>query len=565
MSSIMFRNLIRLTFILSLILFNTAIAQQQDIDTRIRGTNTRYEPDDWTSYSMTRWITSLAEGREYVYFGTSGGVTRYNFYSNKWDTPWTTSDGLADNFVQTVAYDLNTDYFWCSTPQGVSVNRTTFRRWENFFKDEIGLDQDDDIISIGFDDRYVWLETKFGNYLRSENQQGYFSRASASDVPIKQINWFGQRANNLGKLPNLFMHGGYFFDPGGFIRDYQLNTYKVTSYFRDPWNVTWISSWGLGAGKADSRIEILEMMPYGLFIKNVNAVEMDYDYNFWAGGIGSYGNESGITYWDTNRNTWTNYQARFMNDLHSDQVTAIAVDDSCTWFGTEYGLACFAPDKNEWRTYDISSGLGDNYVFDVEVDEENVWIGTLNGLSQIIKDSLGTKKFWIQEIARKDLLRKKVYDIEIMQNLLWLGTEYGVYIYDKSEKTGGFEDDPNGPMNDEVRAIGIFEDKEVWFGLEDGVEVFYMDSQTWGGAPEKRFLSSTFVNYLVVDEYSAWVATDNGVLKYDKGRDRWVEFTVVDGLMSNIVNCIMLDGDYIWFGTPEGLTKFYWNAPYRID
>ena len=109
MSSIMFRNLIRLTFILSLILFNTAIAQQQDIDTRIRGTNTRYEPDDWTSYSMTRWITSLAEGREYVYFGTSGGVTRYNFYSNKWDTPWTTSDGLADNFVQAVAYDLNTD------------------------------------------------------------------------------------------------------------------------------------------------------------------------------------------------------------------------------------------------------------------------------------------------------------------------------------------------------------------------------------------------------------------------------------------------------------------------
>lgn len=559
----MFRKSIFFTIILSLMLLNTTLAQQQDY--RIRGTNTRYQPGDWTSYSMTRWITSQAEGREYVYFGTSGGVTRYNFYSKKWDRPWTTSDGLADNFVAAVAYDLNTDYFWCSTPQAVSVNRTTFQRWENFFKDDIGLDQADDIASIGFDDRYVWLESKSGNYLRSENQQGYFSIIPGSEVPMEQINWFGRRSNNLNRLPNLFMQGGYFFDPGGFIRDYRLNTYKITSYFLDRWGTIWLSSWGLGAGKADYRIEILEMLPYGLFIKNVNAMEMDHDSNIWAGGIGSYGNESGITYWDTQNNTWTNYQAQFMNDLHSDQVTSIAIDDSCIWFGTEFGLACFAPDKNDWRTFDISSGLGDNYVFDVEVDSENVWIGTANGLSQIVKDSLGTKKFRIQEIARKDLLRKKVYDIEIMKNLLWMGTEYGVYIYDKARKTGGFEDDPNGPMNNAVRAVGILDDKEIWFGLEDGVEVFDMETKTWGGAPERRFYSSTFVNYVVVDEHSAWVATDSGVLKYDKERKRWVEFTVLDGLMSNTVNCIMLDGDYVWFGTPEGLTRFYWNAPYRID
>jgi ligand-binding sensor domain-containing protein len=522
----MFRKSIFLTIILSLMLFNTTQAQHENV--RIRGTNTRYQPGDWTSYSMTRWITSLSEGREYVYFGTSGGVTRYNFYSNKWDTPWTTSDGLADNFVETVAYDLNTDYFWCSTPQGVSVNRTTFQRWENFFKDEIGLDQADDITSIGFDSRYVWLETKFGNYLRSENQQGYFTIIPASEVPMEQITWFGRRSNNLNNLPNLFMNDGYFFDPSGFIRDYRLNT-------------------------------------YGLFIKNVNAMEMDHDSNIWAGGIGSYGNESGITYWDPQSNTWTNYQAQYMNDLHSDQVASIAIDDSCIWFGTEYGVACFAPNKNAWRTFDISSGLGDNFVFDVEVDSHNVWIGTANGLSQIVKDSLRTKKFRIRQIARKDLLQKKVYDIEIMKNLLWLGTEYGVYIYDKAKQTGGFEDDPNGPMNNEVRAVGILDDKEVWFGLEDGVEVFDMESKTWAGAPERRFYSSTFVNYIVVDEHSAWVATNNGVLKYDKERNLWIEFTVIDGLMSNIVNCIMLDGDYVWFGTPEGLTKFYWNSPYRID
>jgi len=561
----MLKELFFSTIIFYLILSNAVMAQQQDDNIRIRGTNTRYESGDWSSYSMNRWVTSLAEGREYVYFGTSGGVLRYNFYSNKWDTPWTTSDGLADNFVQAVAYDFNTDYFWCATPQGVSVYRANFRRWENFFKDEFGLPLEDEIISIGFDDQHVWLESKLWQFFWSQNQQGYFARVAAADVPVQQINWFGQRGNNLSSLPNFMMHDGYFFDPAGFIRDYRLNTYRVTSFLNDRWGVMWIGSWGAGAGKADYRIQILELIPYGLFIKNVNAMEMDYEGNIWTGGIGAYEEESGVTYWDTRTNSWTNYQARFNNSLFSDQVTSIALDDSCIWFGTQHGLACFSPEKNAWRTFDVSSGLGDNYVFDVEVDAENVWIGTANGLSQIIKDSLGTKKFRIDEIARKDLLRKKVYAIEIMQNLLWLGTEYGAYIYDTADKTGGFEDDPNGPMNDEVRAIGIYEDKEVWFGLEDGVEVFYRDSTAWGGVPERRFLSSTFVNYIAVDSAAAWIATDNGVLKFDKARKRWVHFTTEDGLLSNYVNCILLDGDYVWFGTPEGLTRFYWNAPYRID
>ena len=70
---------------------------------------------------------------------------------------------------------------------------------------------------------------------------------------------------------------------------------------------------------------------------------------------------------------------------------------------------------------------------------------------------------------------------------------------------------------------------------------------------------------MVVDDSAAWAATDHGVLKYDKSRNLWRQFTVEDGLPSDFVNWILLDGDYIWLGTHEGLTRFYWNTPYRID
>ena len=552
-------------FLFLIFLGNVAISQQSDDAFRRLGTNINYELDDWVTYSMTRWITSLAEGREYVYFGTSGGIARYNFYANSWERPWTVSDGLPDNFIVAVAYDINTDYIWCSTHLGVSVFRTSWKRWENYFKEEFGLFPGDDIVSIGFDNEHVWLESRDGEYFKSNNQQITFFKETGSLIPYGKITWFGKRATASKVMPQLYMQGGYFFDPSGVIKDYQLDDYPVTCFLQDQWNMIWIGSWGVGAGKADSRIKILELLPYGLFIKNVTAFEMDKNGNIWAGGKGSYNGQSGITFWDIDNNQVEYYQARFENNMYSDQVTSIAIDYPYIWFGTEFGLVRFNKEENEWKTYDTGLGLRDNFIYDVEVDNENVWIGTLLGLCRLEKDNMYEKGYRIQNVAPADIKNMKVYDIEIMENLLWIGTEYGVYVYDKTKQTGEFEDEPDGPQNNEVTAVAVLGESEVWFGMSDGIEVYDMQTKSWKGVPERRFFNSTYVNYIVVDDSAAWVATDHGVLKYDKAQNRWRTFDIEDGLASNLVNHIVLDGDYVWFGTSEGLTRFYWNSPYRID
>ncbi|RKY79699.1 hypothetical protein DRQ00_03135, partial [candidate division KSB1 bacterium] len=64
---------------------------------------------------------------------------------------------------------------------------------------------------------------------------------------------------------------------------------------------------------------------------------------------------------------------------------------------------------------------------------------------------------------------------------------------------------------------------------------------------------------------AVWVGTEQAVYKYDKQRRTWRLFTTEDGLLDNTVQAILPAGDYVWFGTPKGLTRFYWNAPYRID
>ena len=78
---------------------------QDDSAARRHGSNPHYRPGDWLSYGVTRYVTSVATGTQEVYFGTTGGITRYDLFHDRWNAPITVSDGLAANQITVVAFD----------------------------------------------------------------------------------------------------------------------------------------------------------------------------------------------------------------------------------------------------------------------------------------------------------------------------------------------------------------------------------------------------------------------------------------------------------------------------
>ncbi|MEE4310820.1 MAG: hypothetical protein V2J62_03025 [candidate division KSB1 bacterium] len=557
---------IALVFALQICLIFPLLAQTEDF-LRIDRTNPNYSEGDWVSYSVNRWSKSLVIGMEYIYTATTGGIGRYNHYINKWDYPFTSSNGLSDNDIFILAYDMDTNYLWCVTTYSLSCYFSTFRRWENYYFDDIGLGAADEIISIGFDDQSVWLETASGNLLRGNKYGGYvYERVmTGRDDRNSSIRWFGYRDRFFGRAPNFFMSDGFFFDSDGFITDMRFNRYYVSSLKQDNWGAYWVTVKGLGLGKADVNIEQLEILDYGLFIEDVSAIALNEETNeLWVGGLGEFEGRSGITLWEIDNRQWSYYESRFITDLYSDQVTSIEVDGDYVWFGTTNGVARYERDTNDWRSYDVFSRLADNYVYDVETDSKNIWIASAGGLTKMVKSSLDTDSLDVEQIMTDDLRRVSVLDIELMENLVWLGTEDGVYVYDTNKNIGGYHDEPGGPMNEIVYAISRYEN-ELWFALENGVEVFDVDRKVWLGPPQRRFYSGETVISIVADEAVVWAGTNRGVLKYDRDRETWIQYTREDGLLSDMVNVILPDGDYVWFGTPRGLTRFYWNAPNRID
>ena len=530
------RYTIHIALLVSLVTVSLAAGQSKKL---------RYEEGDWISYTDFRFVNSISVGHQYIYFGTTGGVTRYDRYLNRWDTPYTRSDGLSENWIENVAFDPSTEYLWCLTRSGhVNFYHPTEKRWNT-------------------------TSTFPRSLLMTEQSPAHY--------------------------PDFFTDFEYTFlaeGPEARIEDQNLRTYPLRHSVVDNWDNMWIATWGLNVGKADVRTLRLKMLRFGLIEPNVTAMTFDGPH-MWFGGIGELHGSQGITRHNRNNDEWVYFEARYIDGLRSDNVTSIAVDKKHAWFGTYSGLVQLDKKKKSWKTFTILDGLSDNEVIDLALDDAILWIGTAFGLS-----SLNVETGTITKVENENIATSIVYDVEAKDSTIWAATNHGLFTRARAGKEWDFFIDREDHLGGVVAEIAL-DRGSVWFAaipswaaderlfiktqahqLKTGkpsvprkeplpiaffLSQLFTATNQWGQHfPPETFSYGTIFD-LAVNDSSVWVATDEGVLKYDRQRERWRRFTEEDGLLSNIVQAILLDGDHVWFGTPEGATRFYWNHPFRID
>ncbi|MBN2090736.1 hypothetical protein JW964_14080 [candidate division KSB1 bacterium] len=559
-------------FYLFLSYHSTIFAQFQD-EIRIRETNKHYEQGDWSSYTCGRFVNSIAIGNEFIYFATTGGILRYQVFENKWLYPWTVSNGLAHNRIIAVAFNESTNTLWCSTPVGVSYYENSSRMWHNLFYDEIGIRSNDFIHSIGFVNDQIILETHDGRILLSSNEYGNlnFNNGNWQNIPnSNSVAWYGHRGKSNAELPLLFMSDGYLFDSRGIITDTNMRHFDITYYIFDKWGYIWIGTWGLGAARADTRTQQMELLTFGLMNGNVSALALSNE-EFWIGGWDpnyykgtDWGLENGLTRWDTRYQTWDYFQAKFITGFNNDQALSIAIDTTQIWIGTEQALVEYNVDRNRWYSFDPRNGLRNNLINDIVFNDDYLWVASPSGIDQIEKATLHTDSVAIERVGYDRLREIEVFDLELVDSTLWAATKIGLYFYDLSNQTGRFLEGDWSPRTTPVTALGK-NSTSIWCGGPDGVYAYNFIKKTWFSSPERNDKFDQRINYIQATDNVVFVATDNGVWKYDLDRRYWRQFTMEDGLLSPIVNVIRIEGEYVWFGTAEGLCRFYWNSPMRID
>ena len=310
------------------------------------------QPGTWETYTTadglaSNYVRSIAVEGDNIWFGTNNGVSVFD--GETWTT-YDTSDGLVNKIVNAIAIDQEGNK-WFGTQGGVSK------------LDDGGTPHNKD------DDTWTNYSTLPG---------GLSNKIFAVVVDQEGNIWFG---TNVEAYPDEDGYGVCKFS-GGQCTNYLVDS-AINAIAVDNWGNVWVGTDWEGVFRFDGS----NWTPYntsnsGLASNNVEAIAIESGDVKWFGGCVINETmhcplvvclDAVVSRFDGG---WSN-----LYPPAGTTITAIAVDwRGHKWFGTrQHGVSEF--DGANWMIYDDSnSGLQSNNITAIATDNEwNIWFATYGG------------------------------------------------------------------------------------------------------------------------------------------------------------------------------------------
>lgn len=221
------------------------------------------------------------------------------------------------------------------------------------------------------------------------------------------------------------------------------------------------------------------------------------------------------------------------------------------WIGTNKGLVHIIDKKN--RIYSFRDGLSNENIINIEEDSHgNLWVGTLNGLNRLKKNEPG--EIVIEKRLENHLIS---YLFEDRENNLWIGTAESGLIRLKNAK---FITHASANKNQGTIIYAVFEDRQgdTWVGANEGKLLRYRKNEY---LETLQIPGKINTNIICIDEDSngnLWMGScEDGVFKWERKSNRFINFTTRDGLADNYVISVSHDSkNNLWFSTDNGVSRY---------
>jgi ligand-binding sensor domain-containing protein len=487
-----------------------------------------YNPFVWTTYRDFSYITSITANMQRVYFGTENGILRYNRLLKQWEEPITKSNGFPGMSARVVAFDKMFRKLWIAYENGLVVYNPDISHWEReISRTSIPLSS---ITSIGFTQDSVYLEN---NGLFAVSPRGMYNWTRRVGSLPTNILWSGEKGNI--EIEN------YTFLTPYYATDEYFNKYKYTAGIVDNQDL-WLGTEGFDVFHYNVFTWSGTHYTVGLAGNRVDAIYKDEN-EYWIGGIQT----NGITRINFLTGEGSHYRSEDIFRLDSHEINAITGDERNIWFGTREGLVQYGMDENQWDEFTQFDGLPHNNVISLQRKDDTLFIGTEDGLAYLLpgaEDPISIDEF--SDIA--------IHAFGIFEGDLVICTDEGVFLR-KGDSIKTITD-PDGDFSFGVTAVFV-DSTTLWFGTRrNGVDVYSTDSLEWKEYLSPTPLAGEWVYDIKGNKGFIWIATDQGVSRYNKKTDSWYSFDESDGLAHYEVHTIFTEDDYVWFGTKNGLTRF---------
>lgn len=258
---------------------------------------------------------------------------------------------------------------------------------------------------------------------------------------------------------------------------------------------------------------------------------------------------------------WENFTAA--NGMPDAKVFCVTVDGDRVWAGTENGLVLIEKSRIK-RIFTTADGLPNRVVTGVAVDKKSgdVWISTFGGLSR-----LSGRQFQNFTSMTTGLGNDIVYAVAIQDEYVWAATTAGISRLNTQTGEWSIWSERTAPMH-EPWSYGIaVSDKKVYFAVWGGGVLEYdIAGGYWKpyNDPDGEMELVLFKNQGLIhdivsnisynsDTKMFWASTYFGLSGYDG--HNWYNYLSTDsGLASDFINATQTRGDEVWACTDKGLS-----------
>jgi ligand-binding sensor domain-containing protein len=249
--------------------------------------------------------------------------------------------------------------------------------------------------------------------------------------------------------------------------------------------------------------------------------------------------------------------------LPNDHVFAVNVDGPRVWIGTEDGLACYDKRTGAIQSWKEEDGLPWRVVTAIDVNQKTgeVWLGLFGG--GMARFSGGRFDHFHQ--LNSGLVNDVVYGIAVENDNVWAATTAGASRYNTISKEWTIYTEKNAPM-EEIWNYGVsYNDGKVYLGVwGSGVLEFDVATERWkdyldpDGEMEIDLYRDDGIVHVITTGVSyvdriLWVSSYFGMCRYD-GRHWRGYYKTETGLPSDFGNAVAgRSANEAWYCTDKGL------------
>jgi ligand-binding sensor domain-containing protein/serine phosphatase RsbU (regulator of sigma subunit) len=477
------------------------------------------------------------DSKGFMWFGAQNGLSRFDGKTFK---NFSKADGLVGNDVVTIAEDKQGN-IWFGTTEGIS--RFDGRKFHNYtVKDGLGSNT---IRFLFIDSKNaLWAATDTAGIAKFENNRFDMSVGPAG-LKNKKIYTISED-----------QHGDYWFGLHRGIARYdgkRLTSYSqhkenneeiIFSSFRDSQNNLWFGG-ANGDGVLKYNGKQFEQMKLPAEVKNdfIGSITEDKNHHMW------FATDHGVLEYDRKKFTLFTEE----NGLAANQVQSVYTDlENNVWIGTLSGGVDVLKNPS-FASYTKKEGLATNRINALYSNAANeLYVGTDLGINRFDGHSFSTNKF-IKELTGAKIL-------SIAQNEageLWVGVENkGVYVLEKSgdsfvakrhvQKIAG--------QSELLAVVKILFDSRgnTWLGdYGSGLVCIAKDETIKAYNTKNGLLSDNIITLFEDAGKNIWIGSEGGVLRFKD--NIFKAYTTENGLASKAVWAIAEDDKHsMYFGTQEG-------------